>query len=119
MKLTLLIDDLRDIDVDVIARNGKAGLVILDLIRVDVLYLDHDLGPDSISGYTVAMKALDLDIMPPTVILVTSNPVGRDNIIAGLKQFGYTNNTGNTRRTRIYQLFSQRRELAYIFRYIT
>ena len=91
--MKLLIDDIRDIEgVDYIARNGKAGLTILDLIGgIKTLYLDHDLGPNSISGYSVAMKALEQDMMPPKVILVTSNPVGRDNIIAALKQFGYTN----------------------------
>lgn len=91
---TLLIDDMRNIDVDVIARNGKAGLQILDLMGgIETLYLDHDLG-DGISGYRVACRALELGNMPSTVVLVTSNPVGRDNIIAALKQFGYTNKAG-------------------------
>jgi len=93
MKLTLLIDDLRDVEVDVIARSGEAGLIILDLINIDTLYLDHDLG-SGISGYRVACRALELGNMPSTVVLVTSNPVGRDNIIAALKQFGYTNKAG-------------------------
>ena len=95
-KLTLLIDDLREIDVDLIARNGEAGVQALASLKgeIDTLYLDHDLGEDSISGYSVATIALTDGTMPPTVILVTSNPVGRDNIIAALKQFGYTNRAG-------------------------
>ena len=61
---------------------------------ITTLYLDHDLGENSINGYDVACKALALNIMPMTVILVTSNPVGRDNIIAALKEHGYTNAAG-------------------------
>lgn len=80
---SLLIDDMRDIDADVVARTFDAGIEALRTQKFDVLYLDHDLGdPDpNKTGYGV-MKFLEenVDRLPGKIVLVTSNPVGRANM---------------------------------------
>lgn len=95
-KLHVLIDDTRNLNADIIVRNGEAGLMVLQAFRskVEVVYLDHDLGLGSISGYEVLCRALFLDVLPNKVQLVTSNPVGRVNMYAALKQAGYTTING-------------------------
>lgn len=102
----ILIDDMR-MDgcefnlprMDLIIRNNKA----LDLVRPllksvkIVLYLDHDLGctPDlelEKNGYQILMELFQHDIYPVIVHIITANPVGRKNIVAGLRSFGYSIN---------------------------
>lgn len=80
---TLLIDDLRNIPADIVARNYDAGIEALrDQGPFDLLYLDHDLG-----DYAHGVEKTGYDIMlfleenpqylPKEIKLVTSNPVGR------------------------------------------
>lgn len=80
---SLLIDDMRDIDSDVVARTFDAGIEALKSQTFDVLYLDHDLGDSdpNKTGYGI-MKFLEEnpDRMPGRIVLVTSNPVGRANM---------------------------------------
>lgn len=86
----LLIDDLRNTPSDFIARTpdaGKEALRRLSPLLTHVIF-DHDLGEGE-SGYDVMTWALDNDFMPDNVQLVTSNPVGRDNMIAALLANGY------------------------------
>ena len=85
----LLIDDLRALEMDQIARTGEAGLRALRSSPVTHLYMDHDLGDDTTDGYRVLMQALEEGICPPNVFLVTSNPVGRQNMVAALENHGY------------------------------
>ena len=78
---TLLIDDLRNINVDVTARTYDEGIKALEEQGpFDTLYLDHDLGdPDpSKTGYGI-MNFLEanLRLLPKEIVLVTANPVGR------------------------------------------
>lgn len=95
---TLLIDDLRDIKADVIARTFEEGINALKTNpRFDVLYLDHDLGgidghgseiPVSIDGElympngygVVCFLENNQHLLPIKISLVTSNPVGRRNM---------------------------------------
>ena len=85
----LLIDDVRDYDVDLIARNARAGKAAL-IMDVTHLYLDHDLGDvDEPTGYDVLVWAIEADYLPPNVFLVTANPVGRDRMVAALENAGY------------------------------
>ena len=86
----LLIDDMRDLNCDIIARNAKVGkeALINWAGRIECLCLDHDLGEET-SGYDIAKWAIDEEIMPNRVQLVTSNPVGRDNIANLLINNGY------------------------------
>jgi hypothetical protein len=81
---TLLIDDLRDIDADVVARTFKAGIEALKSQRFDVLYLDHDLGDEGVpekTGYDVInFLEANPEYLPGKIVLVTSNPVGRQKM---------------------------------------
>jgi hypothetical protein len=89
---TLLIDDMRDIKADVIARTFDEGIQALKTnSKFDVLYLDHDLGEDEFTlidgekypktGYGI-MVFLENNpqLLPTKINLVTSNPVGRRNM---------------------------------------
>lgn len=87
--MKVLIDDVRDMDVDVIIRNPHK-ISLLENTDIDILYLDHDLGVNSFSGYEVIITLIEgFYIYPNTVILVTSNPVGRDRIGNYLLDNGY------------------------------
>ena len=85
----LLIDDCRDLG-NLIARDGETGLTILRLLKgkLEGVMLDHDLGY-GISGYQVMVTALEEDILPDRVQLVTSNPVGRIAMKQTLEANGY------------------------------
>lgn len=89
---TLLIDDMRDIDANVVARTFDEGIYALrNNSKFDVLYLDHDLGEDGFvtiegesypkTGYGI-MVFLENNphLLPVKISLVTSNPVGRRNM---------------------------------------
>lgn len=81
---TLLIDDLRDIQADVIARNFDAGIHALkELGPFDVLFLDHDYGdPDPAKNGEGIMKFLEENpqYLPKTIRIVSANPVGRQRM---------------------------------------
>jgi hypothetical protein len=96
---TLLIDDMREIEADVIARTFEAGIKALKLLGpFETLYLDHDLGEvDETSGseswVTVDGQKLPMNgygimcfleanphLLPEKITIVSSNPVGRKNM---------------------------------------
>lgn len=86
----LLIDDMREYEMDHIARTPKDGMKALLSFPVTHLYLDHDLGdPDIPTGYDVLVWALERGCVPSNVQLVTSNPVGRDRMASALENAGY------------------------------
>lgn len=92
----LLIDDMRDgYGCDVIARTPEAAQACLDMKMWDAAIFDHDLGDAHKSGYDVMKEALNRHTLPRQIQLVTSNPVGRDNMIALLKANGYVLYTDN------------------------
>jgi hypothetical protein len=75
---TLLIDDLRTLPVDVIARTVKEGLEHLMSCEVTHLYLDNDLGDDQMmEGIDILTWARDHDCVPPKVTIVSANPIAR------------------------------------------
>lgn len=78
----IIIDDKRDLNCDIIARNAKAGKEVLRRFvgQIECLCLDHDMGERELTGYDVAKWAIDEGFLPNKVQLVTSNPVGRENI---------------------------------------
>jgi hypothetical protein len=84
----LLIDDERNLNVDVIARTPEAGKKLLAVSGWTCLCLDHDLGPEQ-SGYDILNWAILNNLVPERVQLVTSNPVGRSNMSAALENIGY------------------------------
>lgn len=85
---TLLIDDLRDIKATVVVRTFEEGI---DALKIqgpfDILYLDHDLGQETLyqneysndrTGYTIMCFLEEYSqYLPKDIIFVTSNPVGR------------------------------------------
>ena len=87
--LSLLIDDIREFpDIDLTARDPITGKVMLENNDIGSLYLDHDLGFDE-TGYDIIKWAIKEDYVPDMVIIVSSNPVGRDNIGNALVSYGY------------------------------
>lgn len=84
----LLIDDKRSLNADVIARTPEAGRKMLALGGWDGLLLDHDLGPCE-SGAGVLDWAIENGFVPAKVMLVTSNPVGADNMARALYAAGF------------------------------
>lgn len=78
---TILIDDLRDIQADVVARTYDTGIQALqEQGPFDVLYLDHDFGdPDPRkTGYgVICWLEANQKFLPGEIKLVTANPVGR------------------------------------------
>jgi len=91
---TLLIDDMRDIKADVIARTFEAGIHALKTNsygRFEILFLDHDLGEEGFAevdgekypanGYGImCFLENNTHLLPHMITLVTSNPVGRKNM---------------------------------------
>jgi hypothetical protein len=81
---TLLIDDLRDINCDVVARTFEEGIEALKSQGpFDTLYLDHDLGDveRGHNGYGImCFLEENQEFLPKEIVLVTSNPVGRKNM---------------------------------------
>lgn len=88
--IKFLIDDVRDIEVDIIARNIVGARIVYQHSDITswTLFLDHDLGiPES--GLDVIREMIALDNVPSIIIIVSSNPVGRDNIGNALTDYGY------------------------------
>lgn len=88
----LLIDDFRDPDnylADTVARTFDEGIEQLKKGGWDVLYLDHDLGELDRHGNVCIYKTgygimcwleFHQEYLPVSIVLVTSNPVGRRNM---------------------------------------
>jgi hypothetical protein len=91
----LLIDDLRNLNCDLTARTVQEGKVFLKMYAGSIchLCLDHDLGAEG-NGYDLAVWALEQGLMPAHVQLVTSNPVGLENIARALLAHGYQRRNG-------------------------
>lgn len=89
MSRMLLIDDFRDFNVDRVARTYEEGITALKEEEWDVLYLDHDLGQsDGKDGYGIAcFLERNPQYRPKKIVLVTANPVGRENIERCLSNF--------------------------------
>jgi hypothetical protein len=81
---TLLIDDMRDIKADVVARTFDEGIEALkNQGPFDLLYLDHDYGdPDPHKTGEGIMKFLEenSELLPVEIMIVSSNPVGRQRM---------------------------------------
>lgn len=98
--MIILIDDIRDSqDVDLIIRNYQAAIDFLDMMDmtngyISGLYLDHDLGHEKVScnGYAIMTDMIENDMKPQFVKVVSSNPVGRDNIYRACENAGYVFN---------------------------
>lgn len=74
----LLIDDLRNVDVDIIARTVDGGKFVLEADKVTHLYLDNDLGLDQpMEGIDILNWARDNDHVPSNVFIISANPVAK------------------------------------------
>ena len=89
--MILLIDDVRNFNVDIVLRTAKAAIeffiVVGDNISFEKVYLDFDLG-DGI-GLDVLKQAIFNNAIIPKIILVTMNPVGRKQMNDYLLDNGY------------------------------
>jgi hypothetical protein len=91
--MELLIDDFRDLPVDAIAKNSQTAKTLLKLKCWDKVYFDHDLGLNSEhDGYQIMNWAIENDLLPKEVQLVTANPVGMRNMARALVAEGYQPN---------------------------
>lgn len=97
MSRILLIDDLRDLPSDRIARNFADGIYALQNDGPwDELLLDHDLASWDAdhrerTGYHIVLfLEANPEFRPRFVRLVTGNPVGRDNMARALEAMGYS-----------------------------
>lgn len=81
---TLLIDDMRNIQADVVARTYDEGIEALkNQGPFSLLYLDHDFGDPSPSktGYSImCFLEANPEYKPEKIIIVSSNPVGRQQM---------------------------------------
>lgn len=84
----LLIDDIRDLNTDAIARTPEVARELLKCNCWECVCFDHDLGTKE-SGYDIMKWMFEMRIYPPKIQLVTSNPVGRDNMKFLLKDNNY------------------------------
>ena len=93
----MIIDDMRDLNCDIIARTSQAGLNILRWMYedIEVLILDHDLGEHSFTDGNRLLKEIIIgNWLPNRVQLCSSNPVGLDNMRKQLEDEGYTTTNG-------------------------
>ncbi len=106
----LVVDDMRDLGGDVIARNDKAARALLGGVGYvfEGICLDHDLGSEE-TGYDVLMWALEAEVLPGKVQIVSMNPAGRDRMRQALLNAGYVQN-----ETLLY--VHKERELKYLAR---
>jgi len=94
----ILIDDMRDLGCDIICRTGFAGITILEKMQgnFEVLCIDHDLGDaDKMNGLDVIKAAAVDGLLPKEVQIVSSNPVGVQNIGNVLKDNGFSPDLSN------------------------
>jgi len=92
-RMWLLIDDVRDLNVDVIARNPDAAYKMLSLGGWECILFDNDLGTE-IEGYQILDWALERNLIPDHVQLVTSNTVALARMQSALTTAGYTTKNG-------------------------
>lgn len=94
---SLLIDDWRTLEVDVIARTYREARTELLKRCWDTIYFDHNLGDMFYTGTKLLAWAELHDLLSPTVVIVTEShdAVGEMGMI--LNSAGYTNPSGDQR----------------------
>lgn len=88
--MRILIDDVRTIPDTWIFRTAQEGFDALASRNTwTVLFLDHDLGEDAegrpITSEKVLAAAIEQDLLPDIVYIVSSNPPGVKNLSAALE----------------------------------
>lgn len=95
-KFWLLVDDVRDsMGCDIVARNAEAAKELIFCLRgkLDCIIFDHDLGEGE-NGFNVLKWALENNLCPNKIQLVTNNPVGRQNMENILRDYDYSVQAG-------------------------
>ena len=84
---TLLIDDIRNLDADVIVRNFREGILQLEYNGPwDLLLLDHDLASFTLDGmeqngyHIMCFLEQNPEYLPGQIVCVSDNPVGKKRI---------------------------------------
>lgn len=100
--MRLLVDDMREIKADVIIRTFTDAIIFANKTNLTEweLLLDHDLGCEIGDGYVFINHLIRINNVPKTVLLVTANPVGRDNIGRALVDYGYKGKIGHAKFSR-------------------
>ena len=90
MKRYILIDDRRNLDVDIIIRTPESALEFMDKqdVSEDVVIFDNDLGYET-EGWHIMQHMFDIGNYPAEIQLVTSNPVARDRMRSMIEHTGY------------------------------
>lgn len=85
----LLIDDLRNANVDVIARTYDSAMAVLntDIVWTGMVF-DHDLGCEK-NGYDILSWCIDNNKLPNDVQLITDNAAGLDKMGTALMLNGF------------------------------
>lgn len=94
--MRILVDDMRTPEFlgikgeCLVYRTGEDFLLETHMNKdILTLFIDHDLG-EGVNGYQVITELVEVrKTKPYSVIIVSSNPVGRDNIGRCLKANGY------------------------------
>lgn len=91
--IKFLLDDMREIPVDIVCRNFDAATLVKGNIFWGdaVLFLDHDLADTETperTGLTFLRNLFEDENFPAEIVIVTSNPVGHKNIIAEIEASG-------------------------------
>jgi len=71
-------------------RNYHEAIACLKAQRYDMVFFDHDLGEDTLSGMDVAKWVAQNIKLPFLFYVHSANPVGRENIQSYLTQFFQT-----------------------------
>ena len=98
----LLIDDIRDLGCDIIARDAESGRVALACLhsQIECLCMDNDLGGGE-EGQDLLKWALKQGYVPCHVQLVTENHIAKERMAADLEDHGFVRTDLNNLRREI------------------
>jgi hypothetical protein len=86
--MRIYVDDIREAPEGwLLADCAGIALHFLQNLDVEAISLDHDLGEDSLTGYDIAKKMVELSLWPKDIYCHSANPVGRINILALLQRY--------------------------------
>ena len=99
--INLYVDDLRRCPNEfIVARNYNEAIKVLNISKINILSLDHDLGIDEDgtekNGYDIVKYMCENGISPRKVYIHTDNVVGRDNMyhtLIGARDRGFIENS--------------------------
>lgn len=90
-ELWLLIDDVRDMNVGAIARTPKMAKTLLSSLKWEGVIFDYDLNSNE-NGYDVLEWAIENNLLPKKIKIITENPKGMIKMEKILKKNGFYKN---------------------------